>query len=222
MTPRVLGIDVSGPGGGAALLVDGATTLRRIPPAVRRGRDLVPAIAALLAEKGLEPADLDLVACGVGPGSFTGIRIGVATAAALAWAAGRPVLGVDSLEAIAHGAPPEARHVLVALDARRGRLFAARFRREGQALLAEGPSRNATPAEAVAGLPPETCVLGAGRDLYPELRAFPGSAEAPVRPDLVARLAAARFARGERSTPEQLRPLYLRPSDPELRLSEGI
>ncbi|MFI5401701.1 MAG: tRNA (adenosine(37)-N6)-threonylcarbamoyltransferase complex dimerization subunit type 1 TsaB [Planctomycetota bacterium] len=209
--PRVLAIDVSGPGGGAALLGPFGIDVERVPPAVRRGRDLVPAIARLLAARGLEPKDLDLVACGVGPGSFTGIRIGIATAAALAYAARLPVLDVGSLDGIAENAPATAERVVVLLDARQGRVFRGRFRREGEILVAEGAYDAPTAEEALAAIPKGAFVLGDARGM--------GAAEAPVRPDVIARIAAARFAAGERKRPEELRPLYLRLSDPEIRRS---
>ncbi len=214
----VLAIDVSGPGGGAALLGPEGVSTERVPPAVRRGRDLVPAIGRLLAAKGLAPRDLDLVACGVGPGSFTGIRIGIATAAALAYATGKPVLDVGSLDGIAANAPGTAERVVVLLDARQGRVFRGRFRREGTALVAEEEYDVVAADEAAAALPEGAFVLGDARGKYPALfSAFPGDALAPVRPDVVALLAAARFAAGEKKRPEELRPLYLRLSDPEIR-----
>jgi tRNA threonylcarbamoyladenosine biosynthesis protein TsaB len=215
---HVLAIDVSGPGGGATLLGPAGARTEQVPPAVRRGRDLVPAIARLLAAQGLAPADLDLVACGIGPGSFTGIRIGIATAAALAYAAGTPVLGVGSLDGIAANAPDSADRVVVLLDARQGRVFRGRFRREDAALVAEEEYDAPTAEAAAAALPRGAFVLGDARVKYPALLgAFPGAAEAPVRPDVIARLASARFAAGERKRPEELRPLYLRLSDPEIR-----
>jgi tRNA threonylcarbamoyladenosine biosynthesis protein TsaB len=214
VTARVLGIDVSGPSGGAALVRPEGVLIETIPPAIRRGRDLVPRIDRMLSDAGLGPEDLDLIACGVGPGSFTGIRIGIATAAALAYAARVPVLDVGSLHGIAANAPAGAGRVLVALDARRGHVFAALF--EDGAL--RGDYRNVEPGSLVADLAPDTWVLGDARETYPELfRRFPGAADAPVRPDAIARLAAARFAAGERKRPEELRPLYLRLSDPEIR-----
>ena len=214
MTPRVLGIDVSGPAGGAALLGPDGVVVEVIPPAIRRGRDLVPRIERMLSAAGLGPGDLDLIACGVGPGSFTGIRIGIATAATLAYAARVPVLDVGSLHGIAKNAPSDAEHVLVALDARRGHVFAGLFHRD----TLKGAYRNVEPAALAADLAADTWVLGDARETYPDsLGRFPGTADAPVRPDAIARLAAARFAEGERKRPEELRPLYLRLSDPEIR-----
>ncbi|MDH3590891.1 MAG: tRNA (adenosine(37)-N6)-threonylcarbamoyltransferase complex dimerization subunit type 1 TsaB [Planctomycetota bacterium] len=205
---RVLGIDVTGPGGGASLR--GRT--QTIPPAVARGRDLVPIVARLLADAGLSLGDLDGIACAVGPGSFTGIRIGVATAAALAYDAGLPVMAVGSLHGIARHAVA-AERTLVVLNARRGQLFCGDF--------PSGEYRCVFPDEAVAGLPADAVVLGEGRDLYPEVFArFPGRADVDVRPDAIAEIGAAMLACGETLAPAQLRPLYLRRSDPEIRRAE--
>ena len=88
---------------------------------------LVPRIVAALAQAGLEPGDLDAVACGRGPGSFTGLRIALATAKGYAFALDRPLVLVGSTEAIALGAPRGARAAVVVLDAKRGELFAQAF-----------------------------------------------------------------------------------------------
>jgi tRNA threonylcarbamoyladenosine biosynthesis protein TsaB len=216
--PRVLAIDVSASGGGAALLSPAGARLVRIPPAVRRGRDLVPAIAALLEAGGIRPADLDVVACGVGPGSFTGIRIGIATAAGLAYGAGLPVIGVGSLLGLAANAPDGARRIAVLLDARQGRVFRGIFARDGSELRPEGEADLVPAEEAAAALPADAYVLGDARGKHAALFArWPGTAEALARPDVLAQVAAARYLAGERMRPEELRPLYLRASDPELR-----
>lgn len=218
MTARVLAIDLSGPGGGAALLLPDRLLRETIAPGVPRGRDLVPSVQRMLQDAGLGVGDLDGIACGVGPGSFTGIRIAVATVATLAWTAGRAVLGVGSLDGIAANAPESARAVLVALDARRGRVFRGRFVREDAVLRADGPYRNVDPADAIEGLPDDAFVLGDARAKHADtFERFAGTADAPVRPDVIARIAADRFARGERLAPDRLRPLYLRLSDPEIR-----
>ena len=218
MTARVLAIDVTGPGGGAALLVGDAIECGIIPPAVARARDLVPEVSRLVRDAGLRIGDLQGIACAIGPGSFTGIRIGIATAATLAYAAGLPVAGIGSLHGIAEAAPESETEVVVALNARREHVFAARFTRKGGQLLAVGDYRHVPAAELAAELDPQTYVLGDARGAYPLLfERFPGVDTAEVRPAAIARLGARRFADGGGIAPAELRPLYLRLSDPEIR-----
>ena len=217
MTARTLALDVSGEGGGAALLLPGREIVRLLPAGVPRGKDLVPTLQALLAEGGLSAADLDLVACGVGPVSFTGIRIAVTTAATFAHAAGLPALGVGSLHGRAANAPEDADEVLVILDGRRGGLFGGLFRGKEPV----GDYEFASPEEWAARLSEGAWVLGEGRTLYSSVfDRFEGFAEAPPRPEVIGKIAAARFAAGARAEPARLRPLYLRPSEPELRRRE--
>jgi tRNA threonylcarbamoyladenosine biosynthesis protein TsaB len=135
-------------------------------PARRHGRGLIPAIAALLALEGLTVADLDAVAIGLGPGSYTGLRIGLTAAKTLAYAAGKPLIALDSLEAIARNAPDDVLRVAVAVDAQRGDAYLADFVRDnpGAPLHRQGPIR-IEPVEAWSRtLGPETLVLGPALD----------------------------------------------------------
>jgi len=218
VTVRVLAIDVTGPGGGAALLVGDSIASGIIPPAVARCRDLVPEVSRLVRESGVAIGDLQGIACAIGPGSFTGIRIGIATAATLAYAAGLPVTGIGSLHGIADAAPEEESDVVVALNARREHVFAGRFRREQGRLVAMGDYRHVPAAALAAQLDAGSYLLGDAREAYPALFArFRGEDSAVVRPDAIARHGAVRFALGEGIAPAALRPLYLRLSDPEIR-----
>jgi tRNA threonylcarbamoyladenosine biosynthesis protein TsaB len=96
----------------------------------RHGRDLVPRIGDLLREANLRVMDLGVVAVGLGPGSYTGLRIGLTAARTLAYTAGAVLLGFDSLEGWARTAPPEAPRVHVVADAQRGDVYAADFLRD--------------------------------------------------------------------------------------------
>jgi tRNA threonylcarbamoyladenosine biosynthesis protein TsaB len=96
----------------------------------RHGRDLVPRIGDLLREASLTVMDLRVVAVGLGPGSYTGLRIGLTAARTLAYTAGAVLIGFDSLEGWGRTSPPEAARVYVVADAQRGDVYAADFLRD--------------------------------------------------------------------------------------------
>lgn len=168
----LLAIDTSTSAVGAALH-DGRRVLAQVvhtdDGARRHGELLAPAIAAALEEAGAQMRDLDAVVCGVGPGPFTGLRVGVVTALVLAHARGLPApQGVCSLDALAHEL--RGRHtgeLLVASDARRKEVYWARYD-VGPA----GARRLEGPGVARAGDLPEPLrhlpCIGRGVGLYPE------------------------------------------------------
>jgi tRNA threonylcarbamoyladenosine biosynthesis protein TsaB len=129
---RVLAIETSGRSGSIALLEgtdDGGRpageTLLAGPE--RTAKVLAPAIRDLLTTVGWPPGSIELVAVVVGPGSFTGLRIGVTTAKALAYAVGAKVVAVNTLSVLAAQAPADSGPLWAVLDAQRQELFAARF-----------------------------------------------------------------------------------------------
>ncbi|HEU4978755.1 MAG TPA: tRNA (adenosine(37)-N6)-threonylcarbamoyltransferase complex dimerization subunit type 1 TsaB [Solirubrobacteraceae bacterium] len=137
--PVVLGFDTATPATAVALLLDGAQPRERRhdpQPGERpqHASQLLPLANDLLAEAGIGWAQVQRIAVGVGPGTFTGLRIGVATARALAQASGAELAAISTLHALAHAARDEAgeRPVLAVLDARRGEAFAAAWRGEEQ------------------------------------------------------------------------------------------
>jgi tRNA threonylcarbamoyladenosine biosynthesis protein TsaB len=217
---RALAIDTSTPRGGVLLSSDGTVVvyLQNDDPKLHAER-LMPLIERAFAEAGWSASQLDLVGCGIGPGSFTGVRIGLATAKGIALALERPIVGVSSLLAMSSAA--ECRDdelILSLLDARKGEVFWAIYDRAG-ALLA-GPGH--APNDAVGRL---------GGALAERPRVVVGEIAAQVALDLpgvrlfrseqsdlphayqVARVALARLARGEADDVHGLEPVYVRPPD---------
>lgn len=101
---------------------------RQADPAARTAQALVPAIHGLLQSAGVNPTQLVAVAVASGPGSFTGLRIGVTAAKTLAYATGAKLVGVNTLDLLAHQAAGSDRDIWAVVDAQRGDLFAARYR----------------------------------------------------------------------------------------------
>jgi tRNA threonylcarbamoyladenosine biosynthesis protein TsaB len=160
----VLGLDTATPSTVAGVLAgDAVFEVRDDPePGVRpahAGR-LLGAAEEALAAAGVGWEDVSRLAVGVGPGSFTGLRIGIATARALAQARGLPVVGVSTLEALARGAG-DAPVVLAMIDARRGEAFAAAWQ-GGARLLAPAALAPEVLAERVRAMPVAPVAVGDG------------------------------------------------------------
>ncbi len=162
---NLLAVDTSGDRSVVGLLTGSGAIFEAETDATRKhGRDLIPGIRELLERAGVRAVDLALIGVGLGPGSYTGLRIGLTAARTLAYAAGARLVGFDSLEAVAANAPDDAPRVLVVGDAQRGDVYASEFRREapGAALVATGPSRIEPLAAWAARVGPESLVLGPG------------------------------------------------------------
>lgn len=224
----IVAIETSGRAGSAALL-DPPSVLeeRRIDPAAGTARMLAPSIEALFRDRQLAPAACQLVAVSVGPGSFTGLRIGVTTAKALAYAIGCPVLGVDTLDVIAAqaegdsaGAERDVRELHVVIDAQRRELFLARYVRSAE----RGESRwqRIGDTELVAAddwlskLPARTLVSGPAlarlRPRIPAAVEVVGQENWEPTAVAVGTLAARQWQSGRRDDLWSLAPRYIRPS----------
>jgi tRNA threonylcarbamoyladenosine biosynthesis protein TsaB len=190
--------------------------------ALRRGLQhspaLLPLADRLLAELGFAARDLELVVCSVGPGSFTGIRIGLATAKGIAFATGCPLVGVTTLDALALPWSEFPGSVWSVIDARKGRWYAAGYRGgrrvTGHFDLAPEDLR----ARIVAGGGP---FLVAGPDAPRFAAGLPGAVVSDLfDPAAVLRAGTERFAR-EGAEAGSLTPLYLRPSEAEIGAGRG-
>lgn len=231
----LLGIETATFCGGVALLgadrLLGSRTLNS--PATHSGR-LLAAIEGLLAETGRDLHDLTGLAVSIGPGSFTGVRIGLSAAKGLAVALNLPMVGVSTLEALALRAGRDNRLICPVLDARRKEVFAAAYRWAAQA---DVPRLVIAPAAApiedfLRRLRGRCLLLGDGALRYrPAIESHLGerASFAPAHRMLpsaeeVAWLGQRRFARGEADDPAQLEPVYIRPSDaraPARRTTNG-
>ncbi|WP_276353901.1 tRNA (adenosine(37)-N6)-threonylcarbamoyltransferase complex dimerization subunit type 1 TsaB [Cohnella caldifontis] len=244
----VLAIETSTASLAAAVVRDGET-LGSVQSFAERNHSvlIVPEIQALLKECGVSPDSLGAIAVGQGPGSYTGVRIAVSVGKTLAWAWGKTLLGVSSLEALALGAWRTYKEnaggsiagpvwLVPVMDARRGQVYTARFLADasgrwerldadGIRLAAEWAEQLRT--EAAAGMGPAPAILAAG-EIGPQLEAAFGAGNETgpairlvphaMEAVSVAELAAERLRRGERDEIHAFVPNYTQLAEAEAKL----
>jgi tRNA threonylcarbamoyladenosine biosynthesis protein TsaB len=223
---RVMTIDTAAPLETVAIVEEDRELASRTTRAGRgRADELAAAVACVLSESGTELRDLSALAVSIGPGRFTGLRVGLATAKGLAASTGIPIIAVPTLEALAESARPVPDGTLLCptLDARRGEIYAALFRVEGDpganaALKRVHPDAAADPVsfsalvarEGTGGL---VILAGTGAALYEaEFRtALDETSDLALGPELPSPVALAGIAtRLEPADPASLSPVYLR------------
>ena len=222
---RILAIESATLAGGAALLdgerLVGETTLSI---ALTHSERMMAVVDRLLVDCGWSPKDLEGLAVSIGPGSFTGLRVGVATVKGLALALDLPVAPVPTLDALAATLPFAAAPVCPLLDARKGEVYCSLYRWQGEVMTREWDYLALSPEAAAARLRGPVIVLGDGVAACRPYLARLGDAvmEAPPArrqpaPGVVAHLGHALLAAGKGMDAEALTPFYLRPSEAELK-----
>jgi tRNA threonylcarbamoyladenosine biosynthesis protein TsaB len=218
---KILGIDTAS-GIASVAIVDDATVLAdaRSETAGHRA-DLLVLVDEVARKAGVAPRELDGVAIGAGPGSFTGLRIGMATAKGIAFAAQRPLWAVSSLAALAHEELEEhPNHTVVAvLDARRGEVYAGAYCRNGGAQKLVGEERVMPPGELAAFAPSGARFVGDAAVAYPQLLSLPGTWARTPSGISVARLAISGAHVDVLVTGV---PTYIRPSEAEVNYPDGV
>lgn len=216
---RLLAVETSTLAGGVAILED--DRLRGeylLDVSATHSERLLPAIDRLLADAGWGPSDLQGLAVAVGPGSFTGLRIGLSAVKGLALALGVPVAAVPTLDAMAAALPYASLPVCPVLDARKGEVYCSLYRWEGEAVRREWDYTALAPAALAARLSEPTILLGDGAHLVltANARLAPPHRRVPS-PGAVAVLGLARLEAGDAVAAAALTPIYLRPSEAELK-----
>jgi tRNA threonylcarbamoyl adenosine modification protein YeaZ len=207
---RVLALDTTTPCASVALLdASGVTEERSVSEAGHSGF-VLPAVEALLASRGLEAAAVDLIAVTIGPGSFTGLRVGLGSAQGLALASGKPCVGVPTLDVLAHTARGAAPSLVALMNAFRGEVFCGVYDRDARpaAEPCVGPL-----ASMLDALPPGSAFVGdaAGSERAAIEVAVPGAVFPGTGEFLAAELARMALEPGRAAVAaRELRPIYLR------------
>ena len=224
-----LALDTSTPGGSCAVARDGTVIRESIGDRNRPHDSRLPGdLMTLLEGARIALRDIDLYAVATGPGSFTGLRIGIATMQGLAFAAEKPLIGVSGFDALAHiasrnageafretGAPVVATWV----DAWRGDVFAARYQHDAQI----DPPTVEKPVALLARITEPTLFIGDAIPVYADLIrrtlgdfALLAEPPAPALAATIAHIATGTAETGAQRAPDDIRPLYIRRPDAEL------
>lgn len=193
----ILALETTDKVASVALLTEDGCREKRIESPLRHEETVMPAVDELLSEAGLTPADITALAVDVGPGSFTGVRIGVCHGNAMALALGLPIVSVNALEALAFPLLGGDAPVAAVIDARNGNGYGALYAPDGGALI---PPCAMEIKPFMEKLPAGTILTGTG---------FPAADGALPLASSIARIAAKRAGKRAAS------PLYLRPSQAE-------
>lgn len=181
-------------------------------------KKILPMVEAILAEAGVSLAQLDAIAYGRGPGSFTGVRIGVAAAQGLAFGADLPLIGVSTLQAMAQRAieSQEASHVVAAIDARMGEIYHGIFRNEQNLAIIESNEQVLTCDKLAGSAELSGVAVGTGWQTYQQelMAKYPKVDETlnvalPHAFDMLP-FAQSEFALGHTVSSENATPVYLR------------
>jgi tRNA threonylcarbamoyladenosine biosynthesis protein TsaB len=218
--PRLLILETSGRVGLVALAVGiHVAGIRQLPETRRHARDLAPAVAALLTEQSWQPRQVEAVVVSRGPGSYTGLRVGVMSAKAFAYAAGCAVLAIDTFAAVASQAPADVVRIDVLADAQQDKVYEQGFVRGPTGWQVHTPLAIRPFAEWLDQRDAAAWVTGPGLRKWEErlpagiLRVELGKREPQI--ESLLHLGLARWQAGERDDVWGLEPIYLRPSSAE-------
>ncbi len=227
---KVLGIDTSTSCGSVGLIDDGEVIsdyLLNIP--VTHSERLLGTIEFVLREARCPIGKVDGWGISVGPGSFTGLRIGVSTVKGLAFATGKPVAGVSTLDVLASQIAPTSHLICPILDARKKEVYTAFYRyEEGSSLKRQSNYQAIGPEDLVKKITEQTIFIGDGVRTYRDflLNSLPSLAIFPLAPlhvpygSMVAKLGSELLQKGECLDLSTFVPIYVRPSEAEMKWQE--
>ncbi len=218
---KILALEASTLMGGVAVVDDeGVICELTLSVAETHSAQLMPAVDYALRMAGLKPGELDAFAVALGPGSFTGLRIGLSTVKGLAVAASKPLVGIPTLEAMAHAFPYCPRLICPMLDARMKEVYAAFFEARDGSVSRRSDDLVLGVSDLLNDAKEETLFFGTGAKRYREqiveimgdLARFASPEISGARASTVGFLAVEKLRRGESSDIDSIEPIYIRES----------
>ena len=185
---------------------------------------LVLTIKRVLDAPGLRIQEIDYFACGLGPGSFTGMRTGLATIKGLSWALNKPVIGISTLDILAKNVRESDRLIVPIVDAKRGLVYCSVFKNKNGSLLRIRPYMLLSPRDCLKEIKGNAIILGDAVELYRD-KILMNLREAIIldkdywypKPHSIIELALERIKRKEFDSSFKIKPIYLYPKDCQVR-----
>ena len=228
---KILALDTATTSCSAAIVDNGLVSVELTTAnSQTHSKHLMNMIDTVCEMSGLKIGDMDGFAVTRGPGSFTGLRIGISTVKGLAWSLNKPVVGISSLDALAWQCAPGAYLVCTLLDARKHEVYYCRYHFQDGELKKEGIEQVIVPTEAINDIREPCLFVGNGATLYKEeileklgdLALFAGCNQNSIRASSVAGISLKRFIHHQTDDVALLVPHYIRKSDAELHRKKRI
>jgi len=186
---------------------------------------IMPSIDRVLRSLGLEARDMDYFACGLGPGSFTGIRVGLATVKGLSWSVKKPTVGVSTLDILALNAQNHPGYIIPVIDAKRNLIYASIYTMQGHLLKRQAPYMLSTPEELIKKVRKFNCVLlGDAADLWRQKLQLELNKAVILDNDYwypkacnILNLALLKIRKHQTNNPFDIKPIYLYPKECQIR-----
>ena len=221
---KILGIDTTTQRLCLGLYVDGKFYEYSLQVGRNLSALLVPTIQRLITTLGLKIADIDCFACGLGPGSFTGMRIGLATIKGLSVVKNKPVIGISTLDILAKNAQVKDRLIVVALDAKRSLIYCSAYKDEQGSLKRKSAYSLLSLDELVKKFPRKAVILGDAVALYGDAlltriknaTVLDKDYWSPQAHNLMS-LALAKIKAKQFSSPLTVKPIYLYPQECQIK-----
>jgi tRNA threonylcarbamoyladenosine biosynthesis protein TsaB len=233
---RILALDTSTKVLALGAYDNGRICEYNLETATRLSGLLIPSIKRVLAALGWKMSDIDYLACGLGPGSFTGVRVGMAAVKAISWSLNKPIAGISSLDILAMNAQVEDAFVIPVIDAKRGLIYSSVYRIKNNVLKKATPYMLLSPADLAAriknkigpGTGEKAVILGDAAGLYREefRRSLPKARildkdHWSIRAGNIVRLALEKIRIKELLGSFELNPIYLYPPDCQISKPKG-
>ncbi len=223
---KILAVETATIAGSIAIFDDSAGLIGevRVDVKVAHAERLMPSIEWLLNASGVSIHDIDAFAVSIGPGSFTGLRIGLSTVKGFSYATGKPVVPVPTLDAFARTLPFCSYMICPLFDARKNELYAALYKWDGDVCRKVLPETAISPLELMNQIHERTVFMGEGALLYKEIitevlkdnAVFAPSSRMSPAASSVAEVAVERLKQGMVADPVSLTPFYIRKSEAEI------